>query len=98
PPGSALFPYTTLFRSTGAASSGQWYEVLRAATSAAAPKRERELAANEREQIFVDDVCVSRAHAVRQAGINLQRTVLHQFRGEHRDRKSTRLNSSHVKI
>src|SRR5690606_40837531 len=74
PPGSTLFPYTTLFRSAG---RQHW------------PVRARRVHALERSSS--EQQCRGSA---RSRGQGLSR----RFRACGQDRKSTRLNSSHVKI
>src|SRR5690606_39418955 len=54
---------------------------------------------DELEQVLVERVLVRGGQAVRRARIDLQDRVLDELDGaECQDRKSTRLNSSHVKI
>src|SRR5439155_20444361 len=88
PPSSPLFPYTTLFRSCGVSASRRRPLIRRAA-------RRRNRA----------EPCVQR----RSGGARLERCdavpddVVPRALGDpgaedHRDRKSTRLNSSHVAI
>src|SRR5688572_31785990 len=82
PPRSTLFPYTTLFRSTGVTVP---YEVVGrrpgdvAETWAAVDKAAREL--GWRAQLTIEDMCAD---------------MWRWQRSE--DRKSTRLNSSHSQI
>src|SRR3712207_8583974 len=69
PPRSTLFPYTTLFRSQGAARRGR--------------------VAGHREV---------RRHAARAEPVRLLRPAVRDGAAADRDRKSTRLNSSHANI
>src|SRR5690606_40784157 len=85
PPGSTLFPYTTLFRSLGQQAHRD--ELRRADAEPAKREREqREAGAGGRERRGGGGCGVS-AHG-----------VPGPFGPPARDRKSTRLNSSHVKI
>src|SRR3712207_8699471 len=85
PPRSTLFPYTTLFRS------------LRRGRERRSPRGARPLGRAQRERVGrVGLPTQSRAHGQRRrregAGHPPTRAV------RHRDRKSTRLNSSHANI
>src|SRR5436309_6647226 len=82
PPRSTLFPYTTLFRSA---------------------KKGRDAAEAKRHRIDIDEADAARqietqtVLAVKQVAAARKRVDLSQ-KAERVDRKSTRLNSSHVKI
>src|SRR5690606_41647129 len=90
PPRSTLFPYTTLFRSAALrthppfhASAMDGYAV-RAADIAQAPATLRVIGTSAAGGSFEGEV--------------LPQTAVRIFTGAPLDRKSTRLNSSHVKI
>src|SRR5690606_39770018 len=87
PPGSALFPYTTLFRSRPVQEHDAFPEALEAQLA----QRRRLQRVLEREVVegALDHRAQLRLRKPRGGGID---------RRERRDRKSTRLNSSHVKI
>src|SRR5205814_5472845 len=88
PPRSPLFPYTTLFRSVGAAGAGP--AVGAAAPGDVALGQHRQLDRRQLEpplERLHDDVAAGRGQ------------IGHAFLVEgHGDRKSTRLNSSHLGI
>src|SRR3712207_8931154 len=83
PPRSTLFPYTTLFRSSGGAHLGRRPERQPARSPVDARRERRD---DDRRRL--------------RAGANGQRLAdRQQHQGVHlRDRKSTRLNSSHANI
>src|SRR5436309_11942073 len=83
PPRSTLFPYTTLFRST----SRRYPKWLRVADLGGL----RDSKQSGRKRIFA---IVSPPIPVRSG----RKTVRHVWIFDNQDRKSTRLNSSHVKI
>src|SRR5205085_8346482 len=88
PPRSTLFPYTTLFRSVviGGDAHPLWTF-----------DQERRMARiGDADLIGVEREPKCRRESARDLGCNEARTVLHHFRP--RDRKSTRLNSSHSQI
>src|SRR3712207_8378230 len=87
PPRSTLFPYTTLFRSRREEVAARIDEVRRPVELADVPRR---LGADAVDRADVVPV----RHGVRRL-LDLPQ-VLRQAR--HRDRKSTRLNSSHANI
>src|SRR5690606_41293500 len=95
PPRSALFPYTTLFRS-----------LSRLARRASKSERQRLLQQLVREDPLLTDQMLARKLNVSVQTIRLDRLELGvpEMRARARqvvervDRKSTRLNSSHVKI
>src|SRR5690606_41495143 len=86
-PCSTPFPYTTLFRST---------DIL--GRYPAQPRKRLHVTLQERLQLFMQ-ACPHKRHA---AVVQTQAEQMHHRgdAGQHhlRDRKSTRLNSSHVKI
>src|SRR3712207_8575047 len=83
PPRSTLFPYTTLFRSAGAG-----------ANAVNADSVDRELVRVDRPGRDREPIDAARLDAV-----GAQRDVLQQHDADDvRDRKSTRLNSSHANI
>src|SRR5690606_40208004 len=86
PPRSTLFPYTTLFRSSG------HHRHLALAVSAWA-------AASYKHRYFNAIACKLNLAAIRDraAAPSCEMSLEHLAR-KSRDRKSTRLNSSHVKI
>src|SRR5438105_5437273 len=86
PPGSTLFPYTTLFRSRAAANRARPARGLRA-RGARSPSRLT--LAEQRHRVHVDGPLRSDVDAIEHGG----RPVASEH--ELRDRKSTRLNSSH---
>src|SRR5690349_21883099 len=90
PPRPTLFPYTTLFRS------------LQRGAAVAQSKKVQELLAGLGGPSFVHLADTSPAVGHSLAALNLRgmtgATVLAMTRGETGDRKSTRLNSSHVEI
>src|SRR5690606_40199721 len=88
PPSSTLFPYTTLFRSARAG--------VRRLLERVREPEQRTLVEVAAEELEVDA-------AARHGGVGLDRLAdRHRHRGQAgvgaEDRKSTRLNSSHVKI
>src|SRR5690606_41491234 len=92
PPWSPLFPYTTLFRSRDELSSS---ELLRRSDMAMYVSKE---GGKNRCTWFSDDFDKNRDIA-QQVECDLREALrLQEFRLAYQDRKSTRLNSSHVKI
>src|SRR5204863_8164885 len=92
PPRSTLFPYTTLFRSDVhlAAEAGQVERLLHRGVAAA----------DHHDVLVLEEEPVARRarrHATPHE-LGLVGTPQHLGRGAGRDRKSTRLNSSHVEI
>src|SRR3712207_9474197 len=94
PPRSTLFPYTTLFRSQEA---GDW-----AAAGDLLEANARALSAAGAEALLI---CANTMHLVvdrvREAGLpvlHIGDALADAVRGCSRDRKSTRLNSSHANI
>src|SRR5699024_11734307 len=87
PPRSTLFPYTTLFRSTGRAehTEGTAREVLQTTAQIA---KDPTLVSDAQQRVREEQITPERA-VWEAAG-----AVASQFE----DRKSTRLNSSHVSI
>src|SRR5690606_40456913 len=90
PPGATLFPYTTLFR------SGRPHELLEVGGDLGRVGDEVHRAEQRRRDLAELVDLPSRAHAACVA-LEVARDVADRGR-EVRDRKSTRLNSSHVKI
>src|SRR5256885_10806417 len=89
PPRSTLFPYTTLFRSALLSERAQLMERAFAAGEGALPETLRALSAAQD----------AAAAAKRQeAAVGLARAKVLQALGVTPDRKSTRLNSSHLVI
>src|SRR3712207_7840689 len=93
PPRSTLFPYTTLFRSdVGLADTGDDY-LMRVRVSV-----------HEQRRVFLDDALQRRAELVlvgaglRRDGGAIGRLRERRRHERERDRKSTRLNSSHANI
>src|SRR5438045_5339444 len=89
PPASPLFPYTTLFRSRGDALPRRMPQVLHVGGEVA------------REKILVrrrKDRYAARASSGRKSAIADCHGMAFRPVGERRDRKSTRLNSSHLGI
>src|SRR5438034_4192903 len=86
PPGSTLFPYTTLFRSIDGGIQRRLRECL-------AEKRRDALGAPRVHQRVVDDRDTRLVRSYRAA-----HAFLAASRGRSVDRKSTRLNSSHTVI
>src|SRR3989475_8211124 len=87
PPRSTLFPYTTIFRSTGRAEAQRLGRARGGVWSYASGERERGFE------------CVSRVPSeLRRWGAALARQTLDRGGGARRDRKSTRLNSSRSQI
>src|SRR5258705_584351 len=83
PPRSTLFPYTTLFRSIEDRLSEQGNEAnSRRDTERNAGKQQREDSANQCEGNIQEN----------------EQRALDRFEGVKEDRKSTRLNSSHLGI
>src|SRR5690606_41884018 len=96
PPPSPPFPYTTLFRS--AASRLSKVRGAPAALAAAvAAERDASRAAGAVNREGVKERAVSRLDRI-EAAANRRMTAGVGVLGTIRDRKSTRLNSSHVKI
>src|SRR5207249_12035254 len=91
PPGSTLFPYTTLFRSPLVAAEGRWRRYARQGGEHG-PNLEQRLVLDFADAPLALEDQVADRHA---AGIEA-----HDERRDRvgRDRKSTRLNSSHVSI
>src|SRR5439155_14336063 len=90
PPPSPLFPYTTLFRSRGRAAADE-NRGHRGAARYGDPRRGRSVPGTARGELVPDgerDAAVRERHLVPAA----------LLRPDRRDRKSTRLNSSHVAI
>src|SRR5690606_39361827 len=85
PPSSTLFPYTTLFRSPAVGAGERQCVAIGQAQGAAS------MGARDREQ--QGGVVLARVVDVASQG-----QVVRVFDGHWGDRKSTRLNSSHVKI
>src|SRR3712207_8870857 len=83
PPRSTLFPYTTLFRSSGPSNTGRHRRRAAAAPRDADATSCARSHVDELEQRLVEVAVVCRDNVVR---------------GDHEDRKSTRLNSSHANI
>src|SRR5690606_41673340 len=83
PPSPTLFPYTTLFR------SGEQWRDLRLARARRDPRRAGAAVQQLQRRLAVRRGTGNRAEA--------RLTRIESLRGE-QDRKSTRLNSSHVKI
>src|SRR5256885_7467189 len=90
PPRSTLFPYTTLFRSD---PEFAWRQLPRVGGRAHAP--DHVARAREPQAVRVDRVDVLLPRVVRPDLDVVERA---QVRREQRDRKSTRLNSSHLVI
>src|SRR3989449_1859813 len=86
PPRSTLFPYTTLFRSEADAGGAVRQAALRADAGRDRPDEERRRAPRAEDQ--------GRARAAPAPGAARARPRS-SARGARRDRKSTRLNSSH---
>src|SRR3712207_7755317 len=83
PPRSTLFPYTTLFRSR---------REVRARLRLRVADGDVQLALEDARQEVLLLLLAAVAHQRRP-----DRVQRHEQRGRHRDRKSTRLNSSHAK-
>src|SRR5258707_6798140 len=83
PPRSTLFPYTTLFRSVRVASVGGHAECRY--SRVVAPQHEPDLLSDDRLDVAHD-------------GLREKVAVEERLRNPGRDRKSTRLNSSHANI
>src|SRR5436309_6227770 len=93
PPGSTLFPYTTLFRSCIGAPDG-----LREDLTRAPHHRLEQLTVHRPEPDQVVAAILGGAeHHVDLGRRDQVERLLQESEGQ-RDRKSTRLNSSHVKI
>src|SRR3712207_8476339 len=88
PPRSTLFPYTTLFRSGGGGRG------MKVAESEADLSRALSAARSEARMAFGDDAVYLEKYLGHPRHIEIQ--VLGD--GQGRDRKSTRLNSSHANI
>src|SRR2546426_8558145 len=87
PPRSTLFPYTTLFRSSGAAAAGdRWGGSGR---SVVAPPDDNDLAIHEIRRAPVQEAVA--------VGVGPGNEPIETLAAEE-DRKSTRLNSSHLVI
>src|SRR2546430_12738239 len=82
PPSSTLFPYTTLFRSRAVAARSEGYHIALATALALAPL----------------SVEPAKEHAFIIAFLTSWGAALGRRKGGRRDRKSTRLNSSHSQI
>src|SRR3712207_9475807 len=94
PPRSTLFPYTTLFRSDGKAVAGRDRRVEQLfGRLAKADSARKELERIQRESARYDLRYSSYGLTLHQ-GLPLEERVSPYFR----DRKSTRLNSSHANI
>src|SRR5690349_22542584 len=87
PPRSTLFPYTTLFRSPVAQAEDRLvlHDELALADGAAQPPGQGEMGERVRRALVEDGVPAARALGLVHRGVGV-------------DRKSTRLNSSHVEI
>src|SRR5690606_41127692 len=90
PPRSTLFPYTTLFRSTGNQLTLR-YRVISRVTFIAEKKRIQVV--QSKQNYFQKRKNIASIQATVMSGITGATA-----RVSHLDRKSTRLNSSHVKI
>src|SRR2546426_9620890 len=94
PPRSTLFPYTTLFRSSRRAGDDP-VELLESREVAIEGRQATSLFDNDRRKIRVgNEVGV---HVVATAQV-LEDREMFLTRGDREDRKSTRLNSSHLVI
>src|SRR3712207_8612892 len=82
PPRSTLFPYTTLFRSEARQIKGPDGEILHPDAKAG-------------DQVYED---VTPPQFGRIAAQTAKQVVMQKLRDAERDRKSTRLNSSHANI
>src|SRR5256885_12229512 len=91
PPRSTLFPYTTLFRSTGSARSPKTpCQQGRRLGVACCAEAENDLA--------LLACCQIEGELDRGAGVESSAELAGKSRPMHGDRKSTRLNSSHLVI
>src|SRR5207253_4764696 len=88
PPPSTLFPYTTLFRSPQPARAGEDRRI--------GPLRRRH---RQHDRLHVLQALVVGRYRRQRLGIHAGQEAQHLLERPHRlDRKSTRLNSSHVAI
>src|SRR2546426_11150702 len=94
PPRSTLFPYTTLFRSEAALGSGASQQGLRPQDVARLHLRAQRA---EPAALREDGLRAVGLPATRR-GARRRRARPRDRRAAHRDRKSTRLNSSHLVI
>src|SRR5690606_41939056 len=95
PPTSTLFPYTTLFRSHRPAVGRQLGERVDHPLPQVAPHEDAgDEAEDGQRQHRPEEDLLPRAHGLRARGAEGDELV----QGVTQDRKSTRLNSSHVKI
>src|SRR3712207_7346063 len=86
PPRSTLFPYTTLFRSEADAAA----DVVRLVEEARVGHLAGDAEGDERDGVRVDDAA--------DVGPRRVNHLMERKLGRRRDRKSTRLNSSHANI
>src|SRR5690606_40319243 len=87
-PQSTIFPYTTLFRSNAYVDEPRATQDVDIIST-----RARELAEELREHLAERFRIAVRTREIKDKGFRI-----YQVRSEGKDRKSTRLNSSHVKI
>src|SRR5690606_40896248 len=98
PRGSTLFPYTTLFRSAEPRVAPRTHALVRAVARALRPAHEQlPLGARQRGLALVVHG-PARGHFAARRGRRALRIEAAHAQTSTRDRKSTRLNSSHVKI
>src|SRR5207253_10567361 len=96
PPRSTLFPYTTLFRSPAALDVGGRRDVGVAVAGVVAPAAAECVGRRQQESVREPPIELRLQRVVQRFGWNPRRHVRRLV--ERRDRKSTRLNSSHVAI
>src|SRR5206468_12845663 len=96
PPAPPLFPYTTLFRSQGAARSGG--EARRAAAEAGGLAAGAATQAAERYRQCADRDVLAPQWRLDRRVLDRRSDARHFLADGRRDRKSTRLNSSHDQI
>src|SRR5690606_41477994 len=93
PPSHTHFPYTTLFRSISVTA----FAVLPSPFQLQVQVRGR-VFCTVFPALLPPCICFSALHPLYPSEQNLRLATLHLLRYRSRDRKSTRLNSSHVKI
>src|SRR5690606_41745477 len=89
PPISTLFPYTTLFRSALKLLCHLGYQYL-------SPAEALTMREGRESNVILTDVLRERLHHINQIKLGRKTAQFNETNIE--DRKSTRLNSSHVKI
>src|SRR5690606_41617822 len=98
PPPPPLFPYTTLFRSPPSSGRGDRGGLRPQGAQCRSSDRQRCLKAPWAQNVRLTSISQWRAATGQRKTFSTHLQVVQLARPSPRDRKSTRLNSSHVKI